>query len=234
MRTLTPQDEFRLLFELGGQNTKVDEYGFREIIDMESPQEWKSARNILAAVLMMDAGLRVGEVVGLWVTDVYFQNKPVSTLTVRAAIAKGRRIRHIPVTQRLKAALTRFNQRPYLLPDLPDIQRVICDKPQGHGLTTRTLERIITAAGEAALGHPVNPHMLRHTYATKLLRVTDIRTVQELLGHKHIGSTMIYTHVNDEDKRKAVVNMEDKFSVAPGYIPGSDFSGNVHKQGRTV
>lgn len=231
MRTLTPQDEFRLLRHLCGPTPMLDEWGMRQIIDMESPKKWKATRNTIAAVLMLDAGLRVGEVVGLWVTDVYFQNKPVSTLTVRAAIAKGRKERHVPVTQRLKAALTRFNQEPYLLPDLPDIQRVISNKPQGHGLTTRTLERIITAAGEKALGHPVNPHMLRHTYATKLLRVTDIRTVQELLGHKHIGSTMIYTHVNDDDKRRAVLNMEDKFGSFGSPPCSPDLPGQVHKQG---
>lgn len=230
MRTLTPQDEFRLLQELDADLGSADKPDLANRLSLDIPSRWKNVRNVLAAVLMLDAGLRVGEVVGLWVTDVYFQNKPVSTLTVRAAIAKGRRTRFIPVTQRLQAALTRFNKEPYLLPDLPDIQRVIANKPQGHGLTTRTLERIITAAGVAALGHPVNPHMLRHTYATKLLRVTDIRTVQELLGHKNIGSTMIYTHVNDEDKRKAVINMESKFSVAPGYIPGPNLPGQVHKQ----
>lgn len=198
---------------------------------MNNPRDWKAARNILATVLMMDAGLRVGEVVGLWVTDVYFQSQPVSTITVRAAIAKGRRLRFIPVTQRLQAALARFNKEPYLIPDLPDIQRVICQKPQGHGLTTRTIERIITAAGEKTLGRPVHPHMLRHTYATKLLRVTDIRTVQELLGHKNLSSTQIYTHVNDEDKRNAIEKMETKFSPA-GIAAGSpDLPGQVHKQG---
>jgi integrase/recombinase XerC len=231
LRTLTPQEEFRLLCKLSAIDGPFDDHGFCYYNNRNEPKEWKSARNIIAAVLMMDAGLRVGEIVGLWVTDVYFQNKPVSTLTVRAAIAKGRKERHIPVTQRLKAALARFNQRPYLLPDLPDIQRVICNKPQGHGLTTRTLERIITAAGEAALGRPVHPHMLRHTYATKLLRVTDIRTVQELLGHKNLSSTQIYTHVNDEDKRKAVVNMETKFSSSGFPACGPDLTGQVHKQG---
>ena len=198
---------------------------------MNHPQDWKAARNILAAVLMMDAGLRVGEVVGLWVTDVYFRLQPVTTITVRAAIAKGRRIRNIPVTRRLQAALARFNKEPYLLPDLPDIQRVICNKPQGHGLTTRTIERIITAAGEAALGRPVHPHMLRHTYATKLLRVTDIRTVQELLGHKNLSSTQIYTHVNDEDKRKAIEKMETKFLPSCVTARSPDLPGQVHKQG---
>lgn len=230
MRTLTPQDEYRLLHELSGRNIFPDEYGIEQHPALNIPQEWKAIRNVLAAVLMMDAGLRVGEVVGLWVTDVYFQNKPVTTLTIRAAIAKGRRIRHIPVTQRLKAALIRFNPEPYLLPDLPDIQRLICDKPQGHGLTTRTLERIITGAGIDALGRPVNPHMLRHTYATKLLRVTDIRTVQELLGHKNLSSTQIYTHVNDEDKRRAVYNMEDKFGSFGNGTGSRDLPGKVNKQ----
>lgn len=231
MRTLTPQDEFRLIWKLGLETGFVDEFGIKKRPDMNIPQEWKAIRNQLAAILMMDAGLRVGEVVGLWVTDVYFQNKPVSTLTVRASIAKGRRIRHIPITQRLTAALTRFNQEPYLLPDLPDIQRMIANKPQGHELTTRTLERIITAAGIAALGYPVNPHMLRHTYATKLLRVTDIRTVQELLGHKNLSSTQIYTHVNDEDKRRAVYNMEDKFGSFGSPTGSPDLPSQVHKQG---
>lgn len=230
MRTLTPQEEYRLLAELENKKPLEDEHCFERLENLKIPKEWKAVRNVLAAVLMMDAGLRVGEVVGLWMTDVYFQNKPVSTLTVRAAIAKGRKERHIPVTQRLKAALARFNQQPYLLPDLPDIQRLICDKPQGHGLTTRTLERIITAAGEKALGRPVNPHMLRHTYATKLLRVTDIRTVQELLGHKNLSSTQIYTHVNDEDKRNAVENMEDKFGSFGNGAGSRDLPGKVYKQ----
>lgn len=231
MRTLTPQDEFQLLCKLNGRIGFVDDHGFLNEFDMNHPQDWKAARNILAAVLMMDAGLRVGEVVGLWVTDVYFRLQPVTTITVRAAIAKGRRIRNIPVTRRLQAALARFNKEPYLLPDLPDIQRVICNKPQGHGLTTRTIERIITAAGEAALGRPVHPHMLRHTYATKLLRVTDIRTVQELLGHKNLSSTQIYTHVNDEDKRKAIEKMETKFLPSCVTARSPDLPGQVHKQG---
>lgn len=231
MRTLTPQDEFRLLKELDVETGAADEQGFANRLSLDIPSEWKKVRNVLAAVLMLDAGLRVGEVVGLWVTDVCFQNKPVTTLTIRAAISKAKKVRHVPVTQRLKAALSRFNQEPYLIPDLPDIQRLIANRPQGHGLTTRTLERIITDAGVAALGYPVNPHMLRHTYATKLLRVTDIRTVQELLGHKNLSSTQIYTHVNDDDKRNAITKMENKFSIVPDFFPGPDTPGQIHKQG---
>lgn len=180
---------------------------------------------------MMDAGLRVGEVTGLIFTDVYFNNLPVSILTVRAGIAKGRQERIIPVTKRLNTALARFNQQPYLIENWPNFQHLISAKPQGLSVTTRTIERIITAAGIAALGRPVNPHMLRHTYATKLLRVTDIRTVQELLGHKNLSSTQIYTHVNDEDKRNAIAKMESRCTLTPDLTGSADLPGQVHKQG---
>jgi integrase len=55
---------------------------------------------------------------------------------------------------------------------------------------------IHAAAREAGIGTPVGPHTLRHSFATDLLTSGhDIRTVQELLGHRDVKTTMIYTHV---------------------------------------
>lgn len=65
-----------------------------------------------------------------------------------------------------------------------------------HLHETGVQKALVRAAKAAGLGRRVHPHMLRHSYATELLRMGyDIRTVQDLLGHSDVTTTMIYTHV---------------------------------------
>lgn len=68
----------------------------------------------------------------------------------------------------------------------------------------RDLQRWVHTYSEQAIGRGVWPHVLRHTYATQLLKFTNLRVVQTLLGHKTILSTMIYTHPSSADCSAAV------------------------------
>jgi len=172
----------------------------------------KGIRNYLLGCLMLEAGLRVGEVVSLKMSHLYFNGKPVHTLLLTPDITKNHKERSMPVSTRLKEALEEYLNSSGWFDDMDPSHKAFTVFLSEKCITTRQVERIINTAGWKALGRPVHPHMLRHTFASKLMRVTDMRTVQELLGHSSITSTQIYTHPNEDDKKKAVQRMNGDLS----------------------
>lgn len=168
----------------------------------------RGIRNYTMLLLMLDAGLRVGEVVALVMSDLFFQYLPVQTLTVRADIAKTKEERIIPLSDRLQELLVEFGRvNEEWFQAMPRRYAFEGNVP-GQPLTTRQVERIVTHAAEKTIGRPVNPHIFRHSFASRLLRKVNIRTVQVLLGHKHITSTQIYTHPNQDDLKSAIATLD--------------------------
>lgn len=171
-------------------------------------QRTTGIRNQLMALLMLDAGLRVGEVVKLMVQNLYFLNEPVQHLFVTEAIAKNHKERTIPLSSRIRKAVE-LNQLAiwHEFPCHPEMHAFYQLDP-GVPITTRQVERFLRKAAMKSLGRPVHPHILRHTFASRLMRTVNVRIVQELLGHQHLSTTQIYMHPNREDLRMAIKTIE--------------------------
>jgi integrase/recombinase XerC len=158
---------------------------------VEAPQgeQWLALRNRAMLELLYSSGIRVSELMGLRLNDV-----DVVGGAMKVA-GKGKRERLVPMGRPAADALqTYLEQRP--MPRHGHTSKVFTNK-NGTGLTARSVRRIIVRLLQTAgLQKHVSPHTLRHSFATHLLdEGADLRSVQELLGHKNLSTTQIYTHV---------------------------------------
>jgi len=179
-----------------------------QITDGTPKQVRRGIRNHTLALTMLDAGLRVSEAIGLEIADLIFNNAPVSSLLVRPEIAKNHKERTVPVTTRLCEAISQMFMAYWSDHYQNGQHKAFTSGRSDKSLTRRQVYKIISSAAITALGRSVHPHVLRHTFASRLMRVTNMRTVQELLGHSNIASTQIYTHPNEEDKHQAIEKMD--------------------------
>src|SRR5260221_34089 len=148
--------------------------------------------------LMYSAGTRAAETIGLDRGD----------LDLRRGIArvrgKGKKERIAAVGSFAVQALKAYIEDPERPAPAPRARQAVFLNPRGGRLTTRSLGRIVDQRSlQAGVRRRATPHTLRHSFATHLLdRGADLRAVQELLGHAHLTTTQIYTHVSVERLRK--------------------------------
>ncbi len=145
------------------------------------------------------AGLRVSELVGLNLAD---WDRSAGILRV---LGKGRKERLSPVGSFATKALDKWMEVRQSDPKAPEKQRsAIFLNRFGRRLTTRSIGRLLeTHIQTAGLTQQTTPHTLRHSFATHLLDGgADLRSVQELLGHKSLTTTQIYTHVSTRRLRE--------------------------------
>jgi len=164
------------------------------------------------AILMLtySAGLRVGEVVRLKIEDVDAQRK-----LIHIRSAKGRKDRYTILSavalRVLKEYLEKYQPEKWLF----------CGALESRHISTRTVQAIFEQAKERAnIQKDVTVHSLRHSFATHLLESgTDIRYIQELLGHKNLKTTELYTYVSTKSLGKIrspldEINLEEITEIA--------------------
>lgn len=142
---------------------------------------------------MYSAGVRVSELVGMNDGDI---DRRQGVVRVRG---KGKRERLAPLGSYALRALERWQAKRELAADeATDAAAPVFTNRFGRRLTTRSVARMLEKyLKQLGLDLRTTPHTLRHSFATHLLdRGADIRSVQELLGHKSLVTTQIYTHVS--------------------------------------
>jgi len=141
-------------------------------------------------MLIYSAGLRVSEVVKLKLEDI---DKHRHLIHIKGA--KGRKDRYVMLSETALKVLREYWN------EYKPKKWLFLGQNKERYLTTRTVEKIFSdTCGKAKIQKSVTVHSLRHSFATHLLEGgTDLRYIQEILGHKSSKTTEIYTHVSNKD-----------------------------------
>ena len=151
-------------------------------------------RNSLIIELMYSTGVRVSELVNIKICDIDFSKKQIRIM------GKGSYERFVFYGEKANILLSKYidGLRNKLLKGNNNNYLIL--NKDGSKITTRGIAKIIDSIlKETSVKTNVSPHTLRHTFATHLLdNGCDLRSVQEMLGHKNINSTEVNTHVTSE------------------------------------
>jgi integrase/recombinase XerC len=200
--------------------------------DCSDNDPWLEVRDAAIVELLYGGGLRVGELIGL---DAQASAQARGWVDLQAAdahvLGKGSKRRVVPVGAQAVLALQAWLVvRAQVLPVMPG-QRVDGGSAQaalfigrnGTRLTAQSIwQRLRRRSMQAGLAAPVHPHMLRHSFASHLLQSSsDLRAVQELLGHANISTTQVYTRLDFQHLAKAYDAAHPRAHLSTGDSGGS-------------
>jgi integrase/recombinase XerD len=154
-------------------------------------------RNLCLLRLMLNTGLRAAEVLNIKVNDIDWRSGKV---TIKEG--KGKKDRTLWIGKEDLEILKKWLKLKAKLPE----SEFLFTTYEGKRLLNRYLRTMVKRlARQAGIDKNVHPHMLRHTFATDLFRKTkNIRLIQKALGHAHITTTQIYTHIVDDELEEAM------------------------------
>ncbi len=164
---------------------------------------WTEARDTAIIELLYGCGLRVGELVGLDVAGSSHVDLQAGEAHV---LGKGSKRRMVPVGRKALDALKRWlavrDQGPE---GVAAYEPALFTGPRGARMTAQAVWKCVRQRSlKSGLATPVHPHMLRHSFASHVLQSSsDLRAVQELLGHANITTTQVYTRLDFQHLAKA-------------------------------
>ena len=176
----------------------------------EVTDPWLECRDAAMVELLYGCGLRVGELVGL---DAQASNTAKGWLDLEGAeahvLGKGSKRRSVPIGSKALLAVNAWlavrEQGLTALQKEDAAHNALFIGRHGTRLTAQGIwQRLKQRSLKAGLSTPVHPHMLRHSFASHLLQSSsDLRAVQELLGHANISTTQVYTRLDFQHLAKA-------------------------------
>jgi integrase/recombinase XerD len=177
--------------------TVLTEEEQKALLQQPNPQRCPGLRNLCLLRFMLNTGLRAAEVLNLKLRDVDWRSGQVM---VREG--KGKKDRTLWIGAEDRAILKKWLKFRAQLPE----NEFLFTTRDGKRLQDSYLRRMVKRlAKQAGIDKDVHPHMLRHTFATDLLRQTkNIRLAQKALGHAQITSTQVYTHIVDDELEEAM------------------------------
>lgn len=158
-------------------------------------------RNRAMMEMLYGSGLRVSELVNLQLSHIYLSDHYM------LIEGKGSKQRLVPLSPVAEEWFGYWMQERSTWPLKPESQDIAFVNRYGRPLTRAMVFTIVKRlCAEAGISKTVSPHTLRHSFATHLLQNgADLRVIQQLLGHEDLGTTEIYTHLNVQDLRNAVL-----------------------------
>jgi site-specific recombinase XerD len=176
----------------------LKELGVARLAKAGETDEAPFLRDIAILETIYSCGLRISELCGLLAQDINWGEELVR---VRG---KGKKERMVPIGRKALAAIQSYWSK---LPIMPaaDSPVFFADADKQTPMYPRLVQlRLKRYLGLCGLDPTLTPHKLRHSYATHMLDAgADLRSVQELLGHAHLVTTQVYTHVTTDRLKKA-------------------------------
>ena len=192
LTTTNPAMEFSAPKSKARLPTPIDTDQISHLLEINQ-SDWHSLRDRAMLELFYSSGLRLSELVGSNIGDVFFSD---ATIKVRG---KGAKERMLPIGAKAIVALKVWLKERTNLPKGNQLNAdAIFLSERGARISPRTVqERVKQWSRRLGINTKVHPHTLRHSFASHLLESSqDLRAVQELLGHADIATTQIYTHLD--------------------------------------